>query len=172
MKHRFRARTVVLSRCATIKYGRGLDTVADDNVFPMKPRRKGTFGPGNPPPGRKGSINKHTRILKDAIMLAAELEGQDGNGKGKLTGFMRKVAQEDLRAFCMLLGRVIPLQVEQKTIDDRPKSTTYKSMDEVKRELASRGIDMDVMFKIVQADPTPMAEQDEPESLDVEEDDA
>jgi hypothetical protein len=144
--------------------------MADDNVVQMpKPRRKGTFGPGNPPPNRKGSINKHTRILKDAIMLAAELEGEDGAGKGKLTGFMRKVARDDLRAFCMLLGRVIPLQVEQKTIDDTPKSTTYRSVEDVKRELASRGIDMDVMFRIVQAEPKPMSEDDdEPESIDVE----
>jgi len=92
----------------------------------------------------------------------------DGQGKGKLTGFMRKVAQEDLRAFCMLLGRIIPLQVEQKTIDDRPKRTTYKSVEEVKRELASRGIDMEIMFKIMQADPTPMDDGDEPESLDAD----
>ena len=139
------------------------------NVVPIKDKR-GRFGKeGIPNPGRpRGGISKHTRLLKEAVMLAAELEGQDGQGKGKLTGFMRKVAQEDLRAFCMLLGRIIPLQVEQKTIDDRPKRTTYKSVEEVKRELASRGIDMEIMFKIMQADPTPMDEGDEPESLDVD----
>ena len=139
------------------------------NVVPIKSKR-GRFGKeGIPNPGKpRGAINKHTRILKEAVMLAAELEGQDGQGKGKLTGFMRKVAQEDLRAFCMLLGRIIPLQVEQKTIDDRPKRTTYKSVEEVKRELASRGIDMEIMFKIMQADPTPMDDGDEPESLDAD----
>jgi uncharacterized protein (UPF0335 family) len=85
---------------------------------------------------------------------------------------MRKVAQEDLRAFCMLLGRVIPLQVETKTVDDKPKSTTYQSVDDVKRELASRGIDMEVMFRIIQAEPAPMDvdEDDEPESLDADPD--
>jgi len=144
-----------------------------DNVVPLnsKGNRRGRFGkPGIPNPGKpRGSINKHTRILKDAIMLAAELEGEDGEGKGKLTGYMRKVAREDLRAFCMLLGRVIPLQVEQKTVDDTPKSTTYRSVEDVKLELASRGIDMDVMFRIVQAEPKPMSDpDDEPESIDVE----
>jgi len=144
-------------------------TDMNSNVVPIKSKR-GRFGkPGIDNPGRpRGGINKHTRILKEAVMLAAELEGQDGQGKGKLTGFMRKVAQEDLRAFCMLLGRIIPLQVEQKTIDDRPKRTTYKSVEEVKRELASRGIDMEIMFKIMQADPTPMDDGDEPESLDAD----
>ena len=103
-------------------------------------------------------------------MLAAEIEGQDGQGKGKLVGFMRKVAQEDLRAFVMLLSRIIPLQVESKTLeDDRPKRTTYKSVDEVKRELASRGVSMELMFKIMQAEPNPM---DEPEPLDLEAEDA
>ena len=144
------------------------------NVVPMKKNKRGRFGKeGVPNPGRRvGAINKHTRLLKEAIMLAAEIEGQDGEGKGKLVGFMRKVAQEDLRAFCMLLGRVIPLQVETKTVDDKPKSTTYQSVDDVKRELASRGIDMEVMFRIIQAEPAPMDvdEDDEPESLDADPD--
>jgi uncharacterized protein (UPF0335 family) len=138
-----------------------------DNVTQLPERYPNRFRKGDGKVRNRGS-NKHTRILKEAVMLAAELEGQDGQGKGKLVGFMRKVAQEDLRAFCMLLGRVIPLQVEQKTIDDRPKRTTYKSVEEVKRELASRGIDMEIMFKIMQADPKPMDDDDEPESLDVD----
>jgi hypothetical protein len=132
------------------------------SVVPIK-RNKGAFGPGNPPPGRKGSINKHTRILKDAVMLAAELEGQDGQGKGKLVGFMRKVAQEDLRAFVMLLARVIPLQVETKTMEPEKKRTTYKSVAEVQRELASRGVSMDIMFKIMTAEPEPLRDEDEDE---------
>lgn len=140
-----------------------------DNVVPIKKRKPGTFGPDRPPPNRKGFTNKNTRILKDAIMLAAELEGQDGQGKGKLVGFMRKVAQEDLRAFVMLLSRVIPLQVENKTMDDGPKRTTYKSVDEVKRELASRGISMDIMFKIMSAEPDPMGEDEEPEPIELDE---
>ncbi len=129
------------------------------NVVPIKKDKRGRFGKeGVPNPGRlRGTVNKNTRLLREAIMLAAEIEGQDGQGKGKLVGFCRRVAQEDLRAFCMLLARVIPLQVESKTIDDTPKRTTYKSVDEVKRELASRGISMEVMFKIMQAEPDPMA---------------
>jgi len=139
---------------------------AESNVVPMRYPNRFRKGDGR---DRRRGINKHTRILKDAIMLAAEIEGQDGEGTGKLVGFMRKVAQQDLRAFCMLLGRVIPLQVEAKTLDeDKPKRTTYRSVEEVKRELASRGISMDIMFKIMENDPEPMRE---PEPLDIEEDD-
>ena len=136
------------------------------NVVPIKEKR-GRFGkPGVENPGRRlGSISKHTRLLKEAIMLAAELEGQDGNGKGKLVGFCRKVAQEDLRAFCMLLSRVIPLQVDHKEMEPEKRRTTYKSVEEVKRELASRGISMELMFKIMTAEPEPL---DNGETIDGE----
>lgn len=65
------------------------------------------------PPGgsRKGRPNKTTAILKDAILLAAEQTGQDGKGKDGLTGYLRRVAQSDVKAFASLLGRVLPLQV-------------------------------------------------------------
>lgn len=64
-------------------------------------------GPGRP----KGSQNKTTAALKDAILKAAELEGEDGTGKGKLTGYLRRVAREDVKAFSGLLGKVLPMQV-------------------------------------------------------------
>ena len=48
-----------------------------------------------------------TRLLKEAILLAAELEGRDGRSKDELVGFLRRVANEDIRAFAMLLGRVL-----------------------------------------------------------------
>lgn len=59
----------------------------------------------------KGTPNRTTAILKDAILNAAELEGEDGKGKGKLTGYLRRVAREDVKAFSGLLGKVLPLQV-------------------------------------------------------------
>ena len=56
-----------------------------------------------------------TGLLKEAISLAAELEGRDGRRKDELVGFLRRVANEDIRAFAMLLGRVLSLQVEART---------------------------------------------------------
>jgi hypothetical protein len=64
-------------------------------------------GPGRP----KGSANRITKTLKDAIILAAEEAGYDGNGKDGLTGYLKHVAETDVKAFCGLLGRVLPLQV-------------------------------------------------------------
>lgn len=60
---------------------------------------------------QKGTPNKATRALKDAILLAAEEHGEDDNGKDGLKGYLRKVAREDVKAFSSLLGRVLPLQV-------------------------------------------------------------
>ena len=60
---------------------------------------------------KKGTPNKTTRALKEAILLAAEQHGEDDKGKGGLPGYLRKVAREDVKAFSGLLGKVLPLQV-------------------------------------------------------------
>lgn len=65
-------------------------------------------GPGRP----KGVPNKTTALLKDAIISAAELQGQDGNGKDGLVGYCQFLAKEEPRAFASLMGRVLPMQVE------------------------------------------------------------
>lgn len=64
-------------------------------------------GPGRP----KGSPNKTTATLKEAILKAADAVGEDGQGKDKLVGYLKKVAREDVKAFSGLLGKVLPLQV-------------------------------------------------------------
>lgn len=68
--------------------------------------------PPNAGKGRtKGSLNKTTTALKDAILLAATQVGMDGSGKDGLTGYLKQVARTDRKAFSSLLGRVLPLQV-------------------------------------------------------------
>ena len=69
--------------------------------------------PPNAGKGRpKGASNKTTRILKEAILLAAETVGRDGHGGGKLTGYCESLARDEPRAFATLLGRVLPTQLE------------------------------------------------------------
>lgn len=68
---------------------------------------EGRSGPGRP----KGKPNRTTTALKDAILAAAAEHGEDDNGTGGLTGYLRKVAREDVKAFSGLLGRVLPLQI-------------------------------------------------------------
>ena len=60
-------------------------------------------------PGRpKGSLNKTTTVLKDAIILAAAKAG----GKGGVVAYLERQANENPAAFMSLMGKVIPLQVE------------------------------------------------------------
>lgn len=56
-------------------------------------------------PGRpKGSPNKTTAAVKDAIVEAFELAGG--------VQYLLNVAQTDPKTFCGLIGKVIPLQVD------------------------------------------------------------
>jgi hypothetical protein len=64
-------------------------------------------GPGRP----KGSPNKTTALLKEAIIKAAEQVGSDGSGKGSLVGYCVFLAKSEPKAFASLLGRVLPLQL-------------------------------------------------------------
>ncbi len=64
-------------------------------------------GPGRP----KGLPNKTTATLKEAILKAGELVGEDGKGKDGLTGYLVRVAKTDTKAFAGLLGKVLPMQV-------------------------------------------------------------
>jgi hypothetical protein len=74
--------------------------------------RKEGKSTGNAGKGRRaGSVNKTTAALKEAILLAAEQVGEDGDGMGGLTGYLRRVAKEDVKAFAGLLGKVLPMQV-------------------------------------------------------------
>ena len=62
-------------------------TVQEPMPFPTGPGKDGGRQPG--------VRNRTTRLLKEAILLAAELEGRDGEGKDGLIGFLRRVANAD-----------------------------------------------------------------------------
>ena len=81
----------------------------------MVTKQVGSTGKRKPPAagkGRpKGSVNKTTAKLKDAILLAAEKSGGDTKGRGGLVDYLKRVADEDVKAFSGLLGKVLPIQV-------------------------------------------------------------
>lgn len=88
-------------------------TKKNDNVA-------GKRGPGRP----KGSQNKTTGALKEAILLAAEQHGEDGKGKGKTVGYLKRLAKEQPVAFAGLLGKVLPMQVAGTDENGEPTSIT------------------------------------------------
>jgi hypothetical protein len=56
---------------------------------------------------KKGTPNKTTAVLKDAILEAATLSG----GKDGLVGYLKKQASENPAPFLALLGKVLPMQI-------------------------------------------------------------
>lgn len=60
---------------------------------------------------KKGTPNKTSGLLREAILTAAELVGEDGNGKGKTVGYLKNLAIKEPKAFAGLLGRVLPMQI-------------------------------------------------------------
>jgi hypothetical protein len=55
----------------------------------------GNAGKGRP----KGSPNKISRVLREAILQAAEQHGNDGDGKDGLTGYCQFLAKDEPKAF-------------------------------------------------------------------------
>lgn len=67
-------------------------------------RNATTFGAERKPAGRpKGIPNKSTILIKQAILRAFEKVGGED--------YLVRVAEEDPKTFCALLGRVLPLEV-------------------------------------------------------------
>ena len=80
---------------------------------------RGKAGPGRP----KGSPNKVSGILKDAILLAAENAGNEDGGNGLSVLPSRKQAVEHPTAFMTLLGKVLPMQVSAEVENKSPPAT-------------------------------------------------
>jgi hypothetical protein len=70
---------------------------------------KSAVKPPNAGKGRvKGTPNKTTALLKDAILKAAE---GAGGGKNGLVVYLQRQADENPGPFLALLGKVLPLQL-------------------------------------------------------------
>lgn len=68
--------------------------------------------PGERRGGRqKGTPNKTTTMLKEAIIAAAEKAGSDKKGKDGLVGYCHFLATNEPKAFSQLLGKVLPMQI-------------------------------------------------------------
>ena len=59
---------------------------------------------GNPKGRPKGSLNKTTVALKEAILAAAESAG----GREGMVGYLRRLAIENSSAYAGLIGKVLP----------------------------------------------------------------
>jgi hypothetical protein len=85
-----------------------------------------TGGPGRP----RGVQNKVTTLIKEAVVLAAQLEGSDGKGKDGLVGYLRTAARKNRNAFIGLMGRVLPMQVTHTVGHEHTVAVIMKTMTE------------------------------------------
>jgi hypothetical protein len=91
-------------------------------------RKKGTPKTGG---RQKGTPNKVTALLKEAIIMAAEKCGRDTKGAGGVVGYCEFLAQEHPQTFATLLGKVLPLQLTGGSDGDTPLKFTLQ-LDEGK----------------------------------------
>lgn len=77
---------------------------------------------GSPKSGgrKKGTPNKTTALLKDAVLIAARRAGgsDDDHDDEGLISYLAEQAAENPTGFMPLLGKVLPMQVTGK--DDEP----------------------------------------------------
>ena len=91
----------------------------------MKEIGAGKAGPGRP----KGLKNQVTVTLKDAILHAAEDCGFDGEGLEGLTGYCKRLAISEPRAFASLLGRVLPTSISAENSEGKAINIIISSVE-------------------------------------------
>ena len=85
--------------------------MAKKEESPVKQTSKNVIGQGKPGPGRpKGSQNKTTALLKDAILQAAQNAGNKVGSEG-MVSYLEKQADENPGPFLALLGKVLPMTI-------------------------------------------------------------
>ena len=85
--------------------------------------------PGSPRAGgrKKGTPNKLTADLKTAILGALEAKGGQK--------YLEQVADRDMRTFCTLLGKVLPLQLQGDGDNPIVSSVNFSAAEELMRRL-------------------------------------
>lgn len=93
--------------------------------------QKGENWTGNAEGRPRGTLNKTTQVLKEALIISAHNVGDEiGNAQieagaatanGGLVGYLETIARDHPTSFCSLLGRVLPL-VLQGSIDHTHKA--------------------------------------------------
>jgi hypothetical protein len=99
----------------------------------LRPNRRGERRGGR----KAGTPNKVTGSLKEAILLAAEAVGADGKGKDGLLGYLTSLARRHPAIFVPLLGRVLPLQIDQKT--EQKAVVHYETLEERRAAMIAKG---------------------------------
>jgi len=116
-------------------------TEQTDDEQPRKKERH-RFKKGDPRPAgagrKKGSVNRVSMLMKDAILIAAELEGSDRRGKDGLIGYFRMLSRREPVVYGRLLEKLLPLQITGK--DGGPMQMVHTTKEELEQRLKERGL--------------------------------
>lgn len=74
----------------------------------LVPFKKGRVKTGGRKPGVQ---NKTTRVLRDAILDAAAVVGENGKGRNGLLGYLVRLARKHPQSYVHLIAKVLPMQV-------------------------------------------------------------
>jgi hypothetical protein len=90
-----------------------LETVMRGNIATLKPIEKGENLRGGRGGRVPGQTNITTRLMKRALILAAEQS--DHSDDGTLVGYVRWIANTRPDLFCSMLGRMVPMEAKIQT---------------------------------------------------------
>jgi hypothetical protein len=87
---------------------------------------------------QKGTPNVTTRMVQDAMLLAAEGLGEDGEGKNGVVGFYTMIGRNYPPVLAQSLAKLLPLQVAERA-KEVPKKI-YKTSEEISAALRAAGL--------------------------------
>lgn len=111
---------------------------ADESSKPV-----GTKGATKRGGRQKGTRNRITTALKEAIILAASTVGRDGRGQDGLHGYLVKLAKTEPKVYATLLRAVIPLHIVGQVDHDH---RVYQTREEVVSALREKGLPVDMVY--------------------------
>jgi hypothetical protein len=86
---------------------------------------------------KKGTPNSYGREAQEMIRKAMDMAGEDGAGKGKAVGWLKKQAIQNPKAYLALFAKTLPYQVSGP--DNTPLIPIH-STHEVVHTFADRGL--------------------------------
>jgi hypothetical protein len=137
---------------------------APNKSHPNAPGRH-RFTSDNQPPkskrGRpKGSLNKFSRNLQEALLEATERLGRDGKGEGGAVGYLMWLGRKDPKSYAMLLRGLLPAEVKA-TVTVKPLLTPEEAL----AEMRSRGVPVELIEHLTKVDGE-LGPDDEPNPYD------
>ena len=127
---------------------------------------KTTFRRGRPKTGgrARGTANRNTLVLREAVLLAAAAAGSEKRRNG-LFLYLKNVAKKHPAIFMPVLAWLLPLQMDSQ--QSSKAEIEYRSFAEIRRELVERGVPVDTIYPAL-ADATDATDttDDKPEKLD------